>query len=202
MFDASEVAQWLVATNRSEGGDVVGDAPFYSLLFDQVLDDPVQSAALLEHWGAAKAECVETFTSLSELLEAAFGPRLVLEKLQDQVSLDHTERLHNAGIEIITTDLYEIINSLNLSSSYPTPTVVPWEPGSENVIVNLAWRYSDEVPFEVLCLLGNSNTVACEVAWSEIRSRRIARRENELPANAVIIGVWLQLASSEVKGVL
>ncbi|QQB83312.1 DNA-binding protein [Corynebacterium amycolatum] len=76
-FDAIEVAKWLVETDHGNNSDAVADAPFYSDLFNEAVEDPRVWAALVAH--ARGGEEVTPETVRDELFSESLVPSEILE---------------------------------------------------------------------------------------------------------------------------
>lgn len=76
-FDAIEVAKWLVETNHGNNSDAVADAPFYSDLFNEAVEDPHVWAALVAH--ARSGEEVTPEIVRDELFSEPLVPSEILE---------------------------------------------------------------------------------------------------------------------------
>ena len=189
-FNALKVAQWLVETSHGFNNDAVADAPFHSALFDQVMAKPNDAAVLLERWDTEEAGETTLEKCIAQLVEAAFGPGPVLNKIYDRLLVDHLEKLHDNAISVLASVLRDIVAVQGSADPRRRPTIYPWGTESLQVVVNLTCSYQDELPFDLVVQKETrEDTLLTAVAWSNLRARNVAVLR-ECPDHAIVLGVW------------
>ena len=124
-FNARKVAQWLVETSHGFNNDAVADAPFHSALFDQVMAKPNDAALLLERWDTEEAGETTLEKCIAQLVEAAFGPGPVLNKIYDRLLVNHLEKLHDNAICVLASALRDIVAAQGSADPRRRPTIYP-----------------------------------------------------------------------------
>lgn len=189
-FNALEVAQWLVDTSHGFNNDAVADAPFHSTLFDQVMATPKDAAVVLEQWDIEQAGQTTLEKCIAQLVEAAFGPGLVLNKIYDRLLADHLEKLHDNAISVLASALRDIVAAQRSTHPRRRPTIFLWGTEGLQVVVNLTRSYQDELPFDLVAQKETrEDTPLTAVAWSNLRTRNVDARR-KCPDHAIVLGVW------------
>ena len=197
-FNALEVAQWLVDTSHGFNNDAVADAPFHSALFDQVMAKPKDAAVLLERWDTEQVGKTTLEKRIAQLVEAAFGPGRVLDKVYYRLLVDHLEKLHDNAISVLASALYDIVAAQGSAHPRLRPTIFLWGPESLQVVVNLTCSYQDELPFDLVAQKETrEDTLLTAVAWSNLRACNVAVLR-ECPNHAVMLGVWPTIEATNV----
>lgn len=96
LFDCTQIIEWLEATDRAPHRDLRGDAPFYSILFDEVAENPGTAKALIHYakngnW--PQGTSLSTQNSLDALIEAAYGLEPLIRALRLRAESHRSESL-------------------------------------------------------------------------------------------------------------
>lgn len=197
-FNALEVAQWLIDTSHGFNNDAVADAPFHSALFDQVMAKPKDAAVLLERWDTEQVGETTFEKCIAQLVEAAFGPGPVLNKIYNRLLVDHLEKLHDNAISVLASALRDIVAAQGSAHPRRRPTIYPWGTESLQVVVSLTCSHQDELPFDLVAQKETrEDTLLTAVAWSNLRARNVAALR-ECPNHAIVLGVWPTIEATNV----
>lgn len=131
LFLTEDVCSWLNSTNRSHGRDINGDAPYYSTLFDSLLEDCLPAVGPLVHFSQhgdwpenADSALIDKLVTLSE---AAFGPYPLLRRLREFLSQNFSESLGHDARNTLTATLHDYcawakpltFDSISIAASTP-----------------------------------------------------------------------------------
>ncbi|MFV8381845.1 DNA-binding protein [Corynebacterium hindlerae] len=157
VFDALEVAHWLSETDHGNNSEAVEDAPYFSELFRDAMEDPKVWAALLAHARIGEDVTADKIREqlfldafvpsdvfngnldtaadkANQLAEAAYSASNVLDRL---VQDEHTkESFIRPAEDLIAALLSEAINA-NAQGE-----VVSWGPGADNMVALATARHS------------------------------------------------------------
>lgn len=211
LFDAARVTDWLVDTDRTQDRDVAGDAPFYSILFDEA-DHPETPAALLHlaSTGEWPSELDPQLRAALELLvEAAYGPRPLLTRLRRRTA-GQEPQLSAAAIATLADALAQACALHPSDGSVPIvaatapatalladAAITSLAPGTYRAYVadpdSLAATelacHNGDVRFEVAPLPGSAATATDEAAQTS--SPAAAAAESDIPADSIVVHVGL-----------
>lgn len=206
LFRCEEVASWLEATERTNGRDVRGDAPFYSELFTAACAQPLDLlAALFSETGVGTRLAVtaeptpRAVEDVQILVEAAFGERPLLTQIRRRQTSAHQERLSDEANNVLVTAIADTIRvqPVPLVAASPVAAsiiaevvleldsdpVTPFEPQTLNVFVSTS---NPQDPDFALVEL-----VAAELAHCGIDVARFNADEDEIPANSFVLNISL-----------
>lgn len=197
LFNPIEVGEWLMTTGHGRNADAHMDALLYSSLFETVMETPVEAAQILEQWDYSDSSSSSILEqSLAELVEAGFGAKPVLKKLQDSLWSRDENKLHNNAVEIIAEALYIFVDTQQGGMS-DKATIVSRGIASLPVLVELARSYSDGAPFRLvganeLAESDKRQVALCELAAYEVD---VQSDGDDFPPNALLLGIWLTVTS-------
>ena len=197
LFNPIEVGKWLVTTGHGRNTDAHMDALLYSSLFATVMENPVEAAQILEQWDYSDSASNSILgQSLAELIEAGFGAKPVLKKLQDSLWQRDENKLHNSAVGIIA-EVLRIFVDTQKGDMRDKATIVSRGIASLPVLVELARSYSEGAPFRLvhadeLAELDKRQVALCELSVHEVD---IQSDGNHFPSNALLLGIWLSVTS-------
>lgn len=205
-FDAIEVAKWLVETEHGNNSDAVEDAPFYSDLFSEAVEDPQVWAALVAHARSGEDVTPETVrdelfseplvpsdvlegdlelavTTANTLAEAAFSATNVLAEIAQRRRLRTSEGLIENVEALLSTIGSELVKELHRDKE--TREVLAFGPGGS------AWAQRAAESQESALSLGfEHDDFTPELCLSLARGIEVVEATDEWDPSAVAFFQW------------